>query len=226
MAVIALEDKYRGYRFSPQAEKEGLVAVGGQLTTDMLLGAYRHGVFPWYTPGDPILWWSPDPRMVLLPEKYHFTHSMKQLLRKEKFEVKFDTRFKDVMLNCSRVFRKGQDGTWITPEVIRAYTQLHKEGYAHSVETYYNGTLVGGLYGIALGRAFFGESMFHLMTDASKFAFYHLVQKVKELGIFFIDAQQQTDHLRTLGADTIPRNEFLTVLEKAMEYTDNTSLWS
>lgn len=225
MAVIALEEKYRGYQFSSQAEKEGLVAVGGQLTTETLLEAYRHGVFPWFTPGDPILWWSPDPRMILLPERYRFSHSMRQLVRKGKFQVRFNTRFKDVVIHCGRVSRENQDGTWITPEIIKAYTQLHTAGYAHSVETYYNGTLVGGLYGVALGKAFFGESMFHLMTDASKFAFYHLVQKAKESGLFFIDAQQQTDHLRSLGADTIPRGEFLNVLEKALEYPDKTMTW-
>jgi len=226
MAVIALEDKYRGYQFSLQAEKEGLIAVGGQLTPATLLDAYRHGIFPWFTPGDPILWWSPDPRMILLPEKYHLTHSMKQLIKKDKFQVKFDSRFKDVIVNCGRVFRPNQDGTWITPEIIKAYYQLYKAGFAHSVETYYNGNLVGGLYGIVLGKAFFGESMFYLMTDASKFAFYHLVQKVRELGIFFIDAQQQTEHLRSLGAETIPRNEFIEVLGKALEYEDKTSFWN
>lgn len=226
MAVIALEEKYRGYRFSPQAEKEGLVAVGGNLNIETLLNAYRSGVFPWYTPGDPILWWSPDPRMVLLPENYRLSHSMKQLIKKDKFSVKFDTRFADVVLNCARVPREQQDGTWITPEIIRAYTWLHQAGYAHSVETYYNGNLVGGLYGVALGKAFFGESMFHFMTDASKFAFYHLVRKVKELGIFFIDAQQQTTHLKSLGAEVIPRQEFLTVLSKAMESADNTAFWA
>jgi leucyl/phenylalanyl-tRNA--protein transferase len=226
MAVIALEEKYRGYTFSAQAEKEGLVAVGGNLSTDSLLLAYKSGVFPWFTPGDPILWWSPDPRLILLPENYKCSHSMRQVINSGKFEIKYDTNFVDVITNCSKVLRPNQEGTWISPEIIKAYKTLHRLGYAHSVETYYQGQLVGGLYGVLLGKAFFGESMFHFMSNASKFAFYHLVLKVKELGIYFIDAQQQTDHLKSLGARSIPRKEFLVVLEKALESPDRTELWS
>lgn len=226
MAVIALEEKYRGYTFSAEAEKEGLVAVGGNLSTDSLLLAYKSGVFPWFTPGDPILWWSPDPRLILLPENYKCSHSMRQVINSGKFEIKYDTNFVDVITNCSKVLRPNQEGTWISPEIIKAYKTLHRLGYAHSVETYYQGQLVGGLYGVLLGKAFFGESMFHFMSNASKFAFYHLVLKVKELGIYFIDAQQQTDHLKSLGARSIPRKEFLVVLEKALESPDRTELWS
>ncbi|MDD2962930.1 MAG: leucyl/phenylalanyl-tRNA--protein transferase [Bacteroidales bacterium] len=226
MAVIALEEKYRGYTFSAQAEKEGLVAVGGNLSTDSLLLAYKSGVFPWFTPGDPILWWSPDPRLILLPENYRCSHSMRQVINSGKFEIKYDTNFVDVITNCSKVLRPNQEGTWISPEIVKAYKTLHRLGYAHSVETYYQGQLVGGLYGVVLGKAFFGESMFHFMSNASKFAFYHLVLKVKELGIYFIDAQQQTDHLKSLGARSIPRKEFLVVLEKALESPDRTELWN
>lgn len=226
MAVIALEEKYRGYTFSAQAEKEGLVAVGGNLSTDSLLLAYKSGVFPWFTPGDPILWWSPDPRLILLPENYKCSRSMRQVINSGKFEIKYDTNFVDVITNCSKVLRPNQEGTWISPEIVKAYKTLHRLGYAHSVETYYQGQLVGGLYGVVLGKAFFGESMFHFMSNASKFAFYHLVLKVKELGIYFIDAQQQTDHLKSLGARCIPRKEFLVVLEKALESPDRTELWN
>lgn len=226
MAVIALEEKYRGYTFSAQAEKEGLVAVGGNLSTDSLLLAYKSGVFPWFTPGDPILWWSPDPRLILLPENYKCSRSMRQVINSGKFEIKYDTNFVDVITNCSKVLRPNQEGTWISPEIVKAYKTLHRLGYAHSVETYYQGQLVGGLYGVLLGKAFFGESMFHFMSNASKFAFYHLVLKVKELGIYFIDAQQQTDHLKSLGARSIPRKEFLVVLEKALESPDRTELWN
>lgn len=226
MAVIALEEKYRGYTFSAQAEKEGLVAVGGNLSTDSLLLAYKSGVFPWFTPGDPILWWSPDPRLILLPENYKCSRSMRQVINSGKFEIKYDTNFVDVITNCSKVLRPNQEGTWISPEIVKAYKTLHRLGYAHSVETYYQGQLVGGLYGVVLGKAFFGESMFHFMSNASKFAFYHLVLKVKELGIYFIDAQQQTDHLKSLGASSIPRKEFLVVLEKALESPDRTELWN
>lgn len=226
MAVIALEEKYRGYTFSAQAEKEGLVAVGGNLSTDSLLLAYKSGVFPWFTPGDPILWWSPDPRLILLPENYKCSRSMRQVINSGKFEIKYDTNFVDVITNCSKVLRPNQEGTWISPEIVKAYKTLHRLGYAHSVETYYQGQLVGGLYGVVLGKAFFGESMFHFMSNASKFAFYHLVLKVKELGIYFIDAQQQTDHLKSLGARSIPRKEFLVVLEKALESPDRTELWN
>ncbi len=226
MAVIALEEKYRGYTFSAQAEKEGLVAVGGNLSTDSLLLAYKSGVFPWFTPGDPILWWSPDPRLILLPENYKCSRSMRQVINSGKFEIKYDTNFVDVITNCSKVLRPNQEGTWISPEIVKAYKTLHRLGYAHSVETYYQEQLVGGLYGVVLGKAFFGESMFHFMSNASKFAFYHLVLKVKELGIYFIDAQQQTDHLKSLGARSIPRKEFLVVLEKALESPDRTELWN
>ncbi|MCE1169446.1 MAG: leucyl/phenylalanyl-tRNA--protein transferase [Sphingobacteriia bacterium] len=225
MPVIALEDKYRGYSFSAQAEKEGLVAIGGQLNVKTLLDAYRNGIFPWFTPDDPILWWSPDPRMILIPENFKLSHSMRNVLNKNIYEIRIDTAFKDVIVACSKISRPGQDGTWITPEIIRAYNQLHSKGYAHSFETWYNGKLVGGLYGVSIGKAFFGESMFFKRDNASKFAFYHLVQFAKTHNFLFIDAQQATEHLKSLGAETIPRREFLTVLKKAIDSEDQVTPW-
>ena len=159
-----------------QSDNEGLVAIGGKLSSEYLLAAYSQGLFPWFNEGDPILWWSPNPRMVLFPQNFKCSHSLKQILKRKIFSVKTDNNFDKVINACANMKRKGQDGTWITGEMIAAYIRLHEEGFAHSVETYYNGELAGGLYGISLGNAFFGESMFHRVNDASKVAFYYLVQ--------------------------------------------------
>lgn len=196
------------------AEPDGLLAVGGDLSPERLLTAYAHGIFPWYSQGQPVLWWSPDPRLVLFPEEFKRHKNLRRLVKSGKFSVTLDADFESVIEACSRVERPGQEGTWITPAMQDAYTRLHRLGLAHSVECRLEGKLVGGLYGVALGKVFFGESMFHTVTDASKVALWHLVDFLLENGFKLIDAQQDTPHLRSLGARTIPRREFLKLLKK------------
>jgi leucyl/phenylalanyl-tRNA--protein transferase len=207
------------------ADEEGLLAIGGDLSTERLLEAYRNGIFPWYSEDYPILWWSPDPRMVLSPEKLIVSDSLRRLINQKKFSVRFDTCFEQVIRHCAAVSRKDQEGTWITEEMIRAYTRLHESGYAHSVETFSGDELAGGLYGISIGKAFFGESMFHLKRDASKVALFHLVERLKMQGFHLIDVQQETSHLERLGAETIPRNEFLALLTKAVNINMKPGKW-
>ncbi|WP_297456403.1 leucyl/phenylalanyl-tRNA--protein transferase [Persephonella sp.] len=192
------------------------LAIGGDLSPERLIFAYSLGIFPWYSEGEPILWWSPDPRMVLFPDELKISRSLKKVLKNKGFEVKFNTAFEEVIKNCATVKRKGQDGTWLTPEMIEAYIRLHKLGFAHSVETYLDGNLVGGLYGVAIGGAFFGESMFHKVSDASKVAFVHLVNRLKEKGFDIIDCQQSTPHMARFGAREIPRKEFLDIISKSI----------
>lgn len=196
--------------------EDGLLAAGGSLDIPVLLEAYSKGIFPWYAEGSPILWWSPDPRMVLFPDHFKVSKSLGQTLRKNDFELRMDSRFPDVIRQCSKVHRPGQDGTWITQDMTRAYIQLHEEGYAHSVEVFAEGELVGGLYGVSLGGAFFGESMFHLKRDVSKVALHHLVDFARKNSFSLIDAQQSTPHLESLGAKEIPRSQFLGLLQKAL----------
>ena len=207
------------------AEKDGLLAVGGDLAPERLLQAYANGIFPWYSDGEPILWWSPDPRMVLFPENFKISKSLKQSIRNKNFEVSFDKEFKLVIGNCAKSKRKEGNGTWITKEMQDAYTKLHEAGFAHSVETYLDGKLVGGLYGISLGKAFFGESMFHSERDASKIALYYIVKRMKEWGFHFIDAQQETNHLKSLGAESIPRTEFIKLLKGALKFSVVKGKW-
>lgn len=226
MAIIALDAKYAGYIISKKAEEEGLVAIGGRLNVESLLQAYSTGIFPWFTKGEPIMWWSPDPRTILVPEKFRVSHSLRQTIRTKRFTVTTDKAFAEVIGQCRRVMRKGQQGTWITREVEKAYIRLHKAGYAHSFESWRDGSLVGGLYGVSLGKAFFGESMFHLETDASKAAFYHLVSFARQQGFLFIDAQMETGHLISLGAENIPRREFLAVLQTALQWQTLKGPWS
>jgi leucyl/phenylalanyl-tRNA--protein transferase len=194
------------------AEPNGLLAAGGDLSTERLLFAYRNGLFPWYGDESPILWWSPDPRFVLFPDELKVAKSMRPYFNQRKFEWTIDRNFSSVIKNCRHAPRHGQDGTWITEEMTQAYIQLHKEGYAHSVEVWQEGELVGGLYGIALGKIFFGESMFAKASNASKFGFIALVRWLKEQGFFLIDCQQATPHLASLGARSIPRDEFVRML--------------
>jgi leucyl/phenylalanyl-tRNA--protein transferase len=208
-----------------QADKDGLLAVGGDLSPDTLLTAYSLGIFPWFSEGSPILWWSPDPRLVLFPGRLKVSASLRQIIKSEKFSIRFDSNFEQVISQCALVKRKDQDGTWITSGMQQAYDELHKRGFAHSVETYYRNELVGGLYGVSLGRAFFGESMFHRMTDASKVALYYLVEKAKKWDFHFIDAQLSTSHLKSLGAEEIPRKEFLDRLVKALDYPTRRGNW-
>lgn len=208
------------------APKDFPLAAGGDLSPERLLFAYSLGIFPWYSENEPILWWSPDPRMVLFPENLKVSRSLKKVLKNKGFTVRFDTNFEDVIKNCATVPRPGQDGTWLTPEMIEAYIKLHKLGFAHSVETYLDGELVGGLYGVALGGTFFGESMFHKVSDASKVAFVHLVNKLKELNFDMIDCQQSTPHMARFGAIEIPRKEFLDKLKKSLKKPTIKGSWS
>ncbi len=208
------------------AGPDGLLAVGGDLTTGRLLLAYANGIFPWFEEGEPILWWSLDPRLVLFPEKLKISKSLKQTIRNKKFTVTFDAHFEEVIEACSKVERPGQEGTWIGGEMKRAYIRLHKEGYAHSVEVFKDGQLSGGLYGISLGRAFFGESMFHIERDASKVALFHLTERLIKWDFMLIDAQQDTPHLRRMGAETIPRQQFLEILKQSLQYPTVKGNWS
>jgi leucyl/phenylalanyl-tRNA--protein transferase len=189
-------------------EPNGLIAAGGDLSPERLLAAYAHGIFPWYSHGQPILWWSPDPRMVLFPAEFAPRRSLAKVLRNRDYEVRCDSAFETVMRACGATPREGQDGTWITEEILAGYCGLHALGHAHSIETWFDGKLVGGLYGVAIGRAFYGESMFAHATDASKIAFAHLVHFLQSQGCGIIDCQMKTDHLASLGAREIPRREF------------------
>lgn len=189
-------------------EPNGLLAVGGDLSVPRLLSAYQRGIFPWFSAGDPILWWSPHPRMVLFPEELHISRSLQKRFKKPEYQVKFNTDFQQVINACATIPRDGQKGTWILPEMVQAYCELHRLGYAHSVEIWQQGTLVGGLYGVALGRVFFAESMFHIITDASKIALVYLVKRLQELGIGMVDCQLYTSHLASMGAREIGRDEF------------------
>ncbi len=215
-------------RFPPVelASPEGLLAVGGDLRAERLLEAYRHGIFPWYNPGQPILWWSPDPRAVLFPPKLRVSRSLRKTLRQRKLEVTLDTVFRDIIENCARPrLNSPGGGTWITPEMIEAYCVMYERGYAHSVESWCDGELVGGLYGVALGSAFFGESMYSRQTDASKVAFVHLVRQLAAWGFALIDCQMSTQHLFSLGAEEIRRRDFMARLEQALAQPDRQSRW-
>jgi leucyl/phenylalanyl-tRNA--protein transferase len=207
------------------ADPSGLIAVGGDLSSERLLEAYRVGIFPWYSDDQPILWWSPDPRFILEPDEFKISRSLKKALQRKIFQVTFDRVFEDVIAACSTVPREGQRGTWITPEMRDAYIELHGLGYAHSVETWFAGTLVGGLYGISLGKAFFGESMFHKKTDASKVALATLVEKLKSWGFHFIDSQMTTEHMMSLGAKEMPRRIFLKRLQSALRHSTKRGKW-
>jgi len=217
--IIWLDDNENLFPDVSQAltEPDGLLAVGGDLSAPRLLQAYRTGVFPWYEEDQPILWWSPDPRCVLYPEQLHVSRSLKKALRKNEFQVTFDQAFMKVMHHCSGA-RHDQDGTWITPDMLDAFEQLHALGIAHSVEVWCteNGQpqLIGGLYGIAMGSVFFGESMFSRRTNASKIALHDLSQRLLEWGFNLIDCQVHSDHLESLGAITIERQQFISHLEQ------------
>ena len=200
-----------------KANSEGILAIGGDLSVERLLYAYESGVFPWFSQGDPIVWWSPDPRFVLYPEKIKVSKSMKQLFKKQAFRVSFDTCFEEVITNCSSIKRKGQYGTWITDELKVSCLKLHELGYAHSVEVWHESDLVGGLYGVALGKCFFGESMFSKMSNASKYGFITLTKILQEKGFKIIDCQVHTNHLESLGAEFIRRWQFMEELEEALQ---------
>lgn len=196
------------------ADSVGLLAFGGDLSAQRLMSAYNHGIFPWYDSSQPVLWWSPDPRMVLFPKNLRISKSMRQIIKKNVFEVTFNQEFPQVIKNCATAPREGQEGTWITPGMLKAYIELHHLGYAESVEVWQEQELVGGLYGIYLRdkNVFCGESMFTKKSNASKFGFIRLVQKLEAEGVTLIDCQIYTEHLASLGAEEIPRSEFLKYL--------------
>lgn len=193
-------------------EPNGLIAIGGDLSLLRLLAAYRHGIFPWFSDGEPILWWSPDPRMVLFPNELKISDSLKKTLKKQVFEIRFNTAFRAVITACSSTRRGGQNGTWITQDIIDAYCALHDAGYAISAESWLDGKLVGGCYGVKIGKMFYGESMFHHVTNASKAAFASLVEYLMGQGVGMIDCQMKTAHLASFGAREISRDDFINKL--------------
>ncbi len=195
------------------AHEDGLLAIGGDLSPERLLLAYESGIFPWFNEGSQILWWSPNPRMVLFPEEVKISKSMRKVLKGNSFSITKNQCFKDVLINCATAKREGQDGTWITSEMINAYVKLHKLGKAVSYEVWENKELVGGLYGIDLGTVFCGESMFSTRSNASKFAFIKMAQELEENGYKLIDCQMYTPHLESLGAREIPRDNFISILK-------------
>ncbi|MBI3431513.1 MAG: leucyl/phenylalanyl-tRNA--protein transferase [Hydrogenophilales bacterium] len=206
------------------AEPNGLLAMGGDLSPERLLDAYRHGIFPWFNPGEPILWWSPDPRMVLAPGEVRVTRSLAKRIRNGGFEVRVDTVFAEVMRACAEP-REGAGGTWISPAMIAAYTRLHLAGYAHSIETWHDGRLVGGLYGVAIGRMFYGESMFSREPDASKLALVRLAHQLQRWDFGLIDCQMETAHLASLGARTMPRTAFTAKLAELVNLPHHPGPW-
>ena len=197
-----------------EADEEGILAIGGDLSTQRLLLAYRNGIFPWYSDDEPIIWWCPNPRFVLFPDEIKISKSMRAVVKKQTYSFTINNCFNNVIKNCKTINREGQSGTWISEEVIDAYTNLHNLGYALSAETWKNNKLVGGLYGVKMGNIFFGESMFSLSPNASKFAFIQLVQHLKNEGVKLIDCQVYTNHLESLGAKMIDRNDFMRLLEQ------------
>lgn len=197
-----------------QAEDIGLLAVGGDLSPQRLLLAYSLGIFPWYNPGEPVLWWSPDPRCVLFPEQIHISRSLQKTLKRGSFRVTFDLDFSGVIKACRN--SRSSEGSWITPEMDQAYVNLHRLGFAHSVECWQQDQLVGGLYGLSLGHCFFGESMFSMVDNASKVALATLCRYLPQLGVSMIDCQQTSDHLLSLGATEISRTEFCDLLAKGL----------
>jgi len=208
-----------------RARPDGLLAVGGDLSMERLLLAYSMGIFPWFSRNDPILWWSPDPRMVLFPGEFRASRSLRRAVRAGNLDVTLDQAFDDVIRECARIPRMGQDGTWITPEMEVSYRELHRAGFAHSVECWRDGELVGGLYGISLGASFFGESMFSRVSNASKIALYHLVQLSLKWEFEFIDCQVYTEHLESLGAREIPRGQFLKWLGESLRHETRRGRW-
>lgn len=215
------------YAWPPESEAPGLLAVGGDLSPERLAAAYGRGIFPWYSEGEPVLWWSPDPRMVLYTAEFRFARSLRKTLQHflatPGCEIRMDHNFRGVITACSQTPRAGQDGTWIMPEMIEAYVRLHQAGTAHSLETWVDGELVGGLYGVGLGGMFFGESMFAHRTDASKLALCGLIAFARAQGIRLIDCQQKTRHLSSLGGREVPRAQFL--VESAAQQQQPTPPW-
>jgi leucyl/phenylalanyl-tRNA--protein transferase len=207
------------------ATHEGLLAVGGDLCVERLLLAYKSGIFPWYSQGEPILWWSPDPRLVLYPDEIKISRSLRKTIRQGRYQITMDTAFDQVITACARSRNDNGTGTWITNEMEEAYCRLHELGYAHSVEAWHQGVLAGGLYGVSLGLAFFGESMFSAMSNASKVCLVHLVQYLRGRRFSFIDCQVATGHLQRMGARNIPREVFIHQLKIALRHSSYDSSW-
>ena len=226
MPVYQLIPEFTLFPPTEEAEGDGLLAVGGDLTKERLLAAYSKGIFPWYEAGQPILWWSPDPRLVLIPEELKISRSLRKALRKQQFEIRFDSAFQQVIKACADVRTQQGEGTWIIPEMQQAYTELHQDGFAHSVESWLDGELAGGLYGISLGQCFFGESMFSTRNDSSKVALVALVEFSKQVGIKMIDCQMTTSHLLSLGAREIKRKVFLQNLKIHLEEPTLKGSWN
>lgn len=213
MPVVCLDENRFAFPPVDAADEDGLLMIGGRPTPQRVIEAYTKGIFPWYEDDDLPLWFSPDPRFVLFPEKLHTSRSMKKLLAQNKFSFAIDTAFEDVIAACAYTKRSGQSGTWITPQMAAVYTKLHQQGFAHSAEAWQNGKLVGGMYGIRLGRVFFGESMFSREANASKFAFLRFVQHLHADGVALMDCQVYTPHVESLGAELIPRSDYLQLLK-------------
>ncbi|MBE0647668.1 MAG: leucyl/phenylalanyl-tRNA--protein transferase [Bacteroidales bacterium] len=208
-----------------EAEEEGLLAIGGDFSTDRLLNAYASGIFPWFVHEGEPYWFSPDPRLVLFPDKLKVSKSLERIIRSDRFEVRMDTDFEAVIRQCARIKRAHEPDTWISDEFIEGYTNLYKKGFAHSVECYHKGELVGGLYGLSLGKAFFGESMFFTSPNASKVALYHLVKQLMAWDFTFIDCQVETEHFLRMGAMLMPRTEYLNMLEEAIKTPTRRGSW-
>lgn len=211
---------------SSHAEPDGLLAVGGDLSPVRLIKAYKSGLFPWFSPGDPILWWTPDPRFVLFPEDLHISRSTKRLMKKKPFHYTYNTAFQQVINYCKTVPRDGQEGTWITKEMEEAYLRLHKLGHAVSVEVWQHEALVGGVYGIIIGKAFFGESMFSLVPNASKLGIIHWVMYLKSQNFRIIDCQMYSRHMESLGAVSINRKKFEQLLQTSVSQSSEYTLWN
>ncbi|MCB9283198.1 MAG: leucyl/phenylalanyl-tRNA--protein transferase [Lewinellaceae bacterium] len=226
MPIFWLSDDSLAFPDPALANKNGLLAVGGDLSPERVLLAYQMGIFPWFNPEDHILWWSPDPRFVLFPAELKIQRSMRPYLNQAKFRLTFDQHFETIMRHCGGTSRPGQQGTWISDEMVESYVQLHRLGYAHSVEVWDGNELAGGLYGIALGKCFFGESMFTKVSNASKYGFITLVRRLEELGYAMVDCQQQTRHLASLGARPIPREKFLEFLQDNVANPTHRGNWS
>lgn len=207
------------------SRSDGLLAAGGGLTTERLLTAYRSGIFPWFDEWSPILWYSPPVRCIIEPTSLFRSKSLRQKIKNSGFTFSFDSDFNSVIESCAIIERSFATGTWIVPEMVNAYKLLHAEGYAHSVEVWHNGILAGGLYGVSLGKAFFGESMFHRKTDASKVALHYLCMTLEKENFHFVDAQMETPHLLSLGATTINREDYISKLEKALQHESLTGSW-
>ncbi len=208
-----------------EAEPEGLLAIGGDLTLERLLLAYCSGIFPWYSGGSPILWWSPDPRLILEPKNLHVSKSLSKVIKKNIFKITLDRSFEEVVQGCARAQRPDGKGTWIVKDMIKAYIRLHEAGFAHSVESWFAGKLVGGAYGVSLGRVFFGESMFYTMENASKVAFVYLARLLQKWRFDMIDCQVSTANLLRFGAHEISRSRFLKRLAKALHYETLGGRW-